>query len=585
MSSRRALPEFTPFFFAILLAAALRLIGLSSLPLSDAEATWALQALRAAEGARPALGPNPLYLLPTALSFFLFQSSNFLARLIPALAGIALAGLPWFFRKRLGVRPAAVLAFALAIDPGLTALSRQAASPLPALFFLLLAWALWLDGKPRGAGFTAGLALLGGASIWTGLLALGLGWGLSEAFERPDPETPRRSLKAALKPFRPALPYFLAALLSGGLLFLLSSNGLSAWLSALPEYMRGWVIPSGAPAGRLLLALVSYQPLALIFAGVAIVRGWARRDPLLQRLSLFALTALLLGLFYPARQTADLVWTLVPLWVLAAFELARTRLPEDLRVETLGAMALTYIVLNFAWLNLVAIGRVSPEMLALLPRSLPFQMAQLPFEMQQLMVRLALLALSMLLLILSLLLVSLGWAPPAARNGGRLGLVLALGVFTFSAAWNAAGMRVPGGAELWRTGPDIVQADLLEQTVSDLSEWNRGHDDVIPVVVVGLDSPALEWLLRDHGVTMAASLDGLDRPPMLVTAALTDPRLADAYRGQDFLWRSVPQWSPLPVDAWLVWLATRDLPRQTQTVLLWVRDDMFKDTAPPIINP
>ena len=584
MSSRRPLPAFAPFFFAILLAAALRLIGLGSIPLSDGESIWALQALRAAEGTRPALESGPVYLLPTALFFYVFEATNFLARLVPALAGIALAGLPWLFREHIGSRPAAVLAFGLAIDPGLTALSRQAGSPLPAVFLTLLALGLWLNGRPRGAGFAAGLALLSGPAVWAGLLALGLGWGLSEAFERADPAAPRRSLAAALQPFRPAAPYLLAALLTGGLLFPLSSNGLSAWLSALPEYLRGWVLPSGVPAGRLPLALVSYQPLALIFAAVTILRGWANRDTLVQRLSLFALTALLLGLFYPARQTADLAWMLVPLWALAALDLARSRFPADGRVETLGALALTYIVLNFAWLDVIAIGYIPPEMLAAIPRTLPFQMIQLPYEVQQLLVRLALLVLSMLLLVLSLLLISLGWTADAARHGGRWGLVLALGIFTFSAAWNAAGMRIPEGAEMWRDGPVIVQADLLAETVRDLSEWNRGDDYAVPVAIVGLDSPALEWLLRAHNLTVTSSLDGLDRPPLLVTPALTDPRLAAAYRGQDFVWRSAPAWSPLRADVWLVWLATRQLPQQSQAVLLWARDDLFKD-APLPINP
>ena len=56
---------------AFILAATLRFCQLGALPLSDSEATWALQALHVAQGTRPLLGSQPIYILPTSLLFFL----------------------------------------------------------------------------------------------------------------------------------------------------------------------------------------------------------------------------------------------------------------------------------------------------------------------------------------------------------------------------------------------------------------------------------------------------------------------------------------------------------------------------------
>src|SRR5574342_79471 len=136
------------YVIAFILALALRFIRLGALPLSDNEAGWALQALNVAQGTRPLLGPQPIYILPTGLLFFLFGSSNFLARFIPALTGSALVLVPYMFRQRLRAIPGLFLAFFLALDPGLVSLSRQAGSLMPALTFVLMAWAFWWANRP-----------------------------------------------------------------------------------------------------------------------------------------------------------------------------------------------------------------------------------------------------------------------------------------------------------------------------------------------------------------------------------------------------------------------------------------------------
>ena len=76
------------YMLAFLLALGLRLIQLGAMPLTDAEAAPALQALHIAQGLKPALSPHPFYILSTSVLFFLYGGgTDFLARLIPALAG------------------------------------------------------------------------------------------------------------------------------------------------------------------------------------------------------------------------------------------------------------------------------------------------------------------------------------------------------------------------------------------------------------------------------------------------------------------------------------------------------------------
>ncbi len=150
--------EHAIYAVALVFAIGLRFLNLGALPLSDYEATWALQALRVTQGLHPALGPNPAYVHLTSILFYIFGGTNFLARFWPALAGTALVFAAWFLRGRIGRIPAIVLAFGLAIDPGLVAMSHLAGGPMLAVTCLVFAGLMWLEGHRSFAGFFAGLA-------------------------------------------------------------------------------------------------------------------------------------------------------------------------------------------------------------------------------------------------------------------------------------------------------------------------------------------------------------------------------------------------------------------------------------------
>jgi len=247
------------YVIAFLLALAVRLIRLGTWMLTDTEAQWALQALGVAQGAHPALGSQPAYVLLTSIVFFFYGGgTNFLARFVPALAGSFLVFVPFLFRERLKPRPSLILAFFLAFDPGLVALSRQAGSAILAVTFVLFAWGFWERRQSRFAGVFAGLALLSGASLWEGLLGLGLTWAILQVLEA------RGKTESASHPARgewlSALWFGIGTLLVIGTLFFLSPNGLGAWLSSLPEYLSDWIHPSGISVGMMIFSLIAYQP-------------------------------------------------------------------------------------------------------------------------------------------------------------------------------------------------------------------------------------------------------------------------------------------------------------------------------------
>jgi len=564
------------YALAFLIAIALRFIQLGAMPLTDAEAAPALQALHIAQGLKPALSPHPFYILSTAVLFFIYGTgTDFLARFFPALIGSLLVFAPLLFADRIKPRPGLMLALFIALDPGLVSLSRQAASPIFALAFLLFAWGFFNQNKASLAGFFAGLALLSGPSIWVGVLGLAITWAILKAISYLRSAKPATEEELSSTDIQHSSPNFLSFILNPssliplvatfitvGTLLFIAPNGISAALASIPAFIRTWLTDSNVPMGRLLFSLLVYQPLGIMLALIAIIRGWSNGSRRVISLSIWLLVALLLAIFVPSRQLADLAWVLIPLWALASLELIRNiNVFIEERKEVAGVVILTAFIWTFAWLDFSSL-------------------VWLPADSREYIMRFWLLIGSLFLLVMSLLLVAAGWSIRIARLGGIWGLALAFGVLGFGGALGSAALRGQSSPELWWS-PDIpAQADLLESTVSDFSEWGLGNDYSAPVMIVGVDSPALEWALREHQVVVAKSLDISSAPYFVITPLQDNPALSSAYRGQDFTWRRTPLWDVAAPQDWIRWTSLREMTQSGETIILWVRDDLFLDSKP-----
>ena len=569
------------YWLAFLIALGFRIIQLGASPLTDPEATLALQALHIAQGKAPLLGPQPGYILLTSVLFAIIESTNFMARFFPALVGSALVFVPYLFREKIKPTPALILAFFFAIDPGLVALSRQASGTILAVAFLLFAWGMWRNQRAIAAGIFAGLALLSGPSLWAGAFALGLTWLFLQGMDTKrnvrveteivDPSLAPASPRAASNlEYRPAWIALMITLLFGGTLFFLSPNGLSAWLSALPAYLKGWTSASSMTPGRMMIAFFAYEPLGIFLAVLSLIRGYRIRSRRILRTGLWLGVALLLAIFY--RQTGELVWAIIPLLTLAAFELSRAfNIFAEERVEVgVVVLALT-ILLVYIWFDISKIalnpsGQLAATTLPIFGRS--FQISGAPY---------VILLGAILIIILCVSFVAFGWSVRTAWLGTTWSFVIFLGVYSLASAWGASGLRSQNGLELWTPDPAPTQANLLRASVDDVSEFSLGHPESQPVTILEIDSPALEWILQDREVEIIDELNPQVAPPIVITPLMQDLGLPSAYRGQDFTWRERPLWDGITTPDWIRWLVFRQLPRDNETIILWVRNDLFPD--------
>jgi hypothetical protein len=565
---------------AFLFAVGLRFFSLGASPLSDTEASWALQALKIARGLNPGetlvLGPQPAYVMLTSILFSLLSSTNFLARFWPALSGSLMVFLPFFFSRDLQRINAprfsgVIFAFGIALDPGLVALSRQAGSPIMAVALLLLGIGLWRSKKPALSGIALGLALLSGPAVLTGMLSLALAYGLSWLLasrsspnyrqgESNDPDQTTENQKSSLR----ALLSAGGTILLASTLFLRFPEGLAAWIDTLSTYLQGWVSSSGVPVLRVLIALFVFQPFALIFTAAGIPHGLSNNRlgrRIYTTILFWTIIALLFALLYPSRQVEDLAWVLVPVWVLAAIKLSDYfSIPENPLIAVSQAVLVFFLFALF-WLTLAGLARTVPGA-------------------EELSARLGIMIGIIALGGLTTVLISLGWTWSTARNGLVWGASAAFGAFLFSALWGASQLRPNQPEELWGFGPGTGQVNLFSETLGDLSEWHTGFRQQIDILSE-TNAPSLRWVLRDYtNVRFDTEPTTGDLPSIIITPqAQQPPALTSAYRGQDFVWWISPGWSgALPPNIPL-WIVSRQAPVQQDRLILWARADIFPSAA------
>ena len=370
---------------------------------------------------------------------------------------------------------------------------------------------------------------------------------------------------------RTVLISLVATILLVGTRFFTVPNGLSAWLASLPAYLNGWVTPSVFTPNRVLLAFFAYEPLGILLAVLALIRGLRLKSPRVTRLAVWLGISLLIAVFY--RQTSELVWVIIPMLILAARELSRSfDVYPDERVE-LGVVAgAIMILLVYIWFNVASIGLNPYEQNSSTSMPLFGNVYNLPMGPHY-----VILLGASLILGICLVLVAFGWSARTARIGATWSFSLFLGIYTIATAWGTSGMRLNNDVELWSPDQAPIQSDLLLSSVDDISMFSSGHIDAQPVTIMGINSPALEWVLRNHEVQIVQTLDPQVAPPIVITPVMNDLGVPSAYRGQDFTWMEPPTWDGIQNPDWIKWLVYRQLPRGNETIILWARDDLFPD--------
>lgn len=555
--------EFGLVFLAFLTALIARLANLSLLPLSETEALNALQMFAISKGNDPGLLIEPGLVVWGSGLFFLFGSGESIARLIPAFTGALLVFTPLLFKNNLGKIIVPLMAFFLALDPGLIAVSRQVDGRIIGLTFWIFALGFYKIHQPSWAGICFALALLGGPAFWLGALifsvALGISLLIGDSLMQPaktdggEPDTDLNPL--SLRTFlRKSFSWFAGTVLFAGSLFLLAPQGWSGIAGSFVEFLRGGALSSGAWFS--LSPVIIYSPLAVLLGIVGAVYAWIKRDVDGKLMTLLVLCGLLVILIYQGHQVEDLIWVLVPLWALAARGLhwILAGIPRD-RLAVIFSL-FVFVLLVFGALNFIAAQNLIPE--------------------KDLNLRYFSVIGAIFLLVSGFILVAWGWSLKMSLTGLANGLGFFLVLVTLANSARSAGTGPRPELEIWNSGSTFLEADLFLKSVGDVSEWKTGRRDWLDIQVDGINLNSIKWLLRNQThMTFSNGFSANANPSIVITNERSALPLKSQYSGQDFGAFTRPSWSTLSAGDWMRWMIFREAPKEQGTLILWVRSDLF----------
>lgn len=547
------------YCLALLLALGLRFIKLGALPLGDLEATNALQAAKIASGETVTVGGQPGYVILTSILFFIFGKTEFWARFWPALFGTALIFMPLFFQKWLGKIPALMLALFFAIVPGFVSLSRTATGTMIGLVSLCAALGFLVNHKTVPAGIFGGIALLGGISFWPGLLGILLSLGIYRLGFKKRTETIADPTEIDWKKFLFALGGTLILL---GTVFLLRPFAFSGLGTSIADYFWTWgQTGTDASLKVMLIGLLSGQLLGILLALWGTIAGRKKYPGLNSFLEIWVLVSAVLTLLNSSQQIVDWIWTLLPLWVLAAIgaeDLCQYFSAKEWLLKLFQTI-FTCALLVFSYLNFLSFVIGTPA--ASSTKGISILGIFLPLA----------------LLIVITLLVGWGWSPNAARQGVLTGVGLILLTVTFGTAWKSAGLGPRPETELWRSDALPVGRDLMLKSVNDLSLWNTGQKEGIDIVLLNANQPSFQWALRGISDLKQADILGNSETPSLIISSANEAfNLQEIYRGQSIVWTAIPDFEHLTIQDWLKWYAFRRVQLIDNNCFLWARTDLFK---------
>jgi len=520
------------------LAVATRLARLD-VPLTNAEAGPALLALAALRGESAVL-PNPLLGNAQMGMFSLFGASDFWARLLPALGGVALCLLPMAFRASLGRWPALLMGALLALSPTAWFVAREQGGAALAWALALAAYLAWRGNRPWPAAIAFGLLLATGKDALTpAVISL-----LAALVAGASPAAMIRAWPAAL------------------LSFLLAATGLLLRPSGLGDAFYGftrWFSPvsDALSPSRLLLGVLLSEPLILLGALLAFARR-PTRDALAWLTWAAAGAALLL--IAPGRDAAALLPLVIGSAGLAAG--VYDALVREAVAWPSWMLGIAMLLFSYAGLGVIQYAGQGRSEWLLTPL--------------------------MAITLLAALAAGLGWAsgdyrPPLA--GVAFGGIALLAVYTFAVGWQMNLARPDHPGDAYRREAVAPGLAALRQDLRRISIRATGEPDALAVQVLGEAPPALRWALRDQpNVTYG------DQPTaagLVLTPPTRQPPAAGRFFGssREIIIRAplselgclpLPQggFDCLGLARWLAFREVRNL--QSERWVFWLRDDIAK---------
>ncbi len=570
----------------VVAALGLRLWGIGSTPLSNSEAVQSLAAWNVYHGHQPEASLySPLLLSLNSLTFFLIGASDGSARLAALLLGMLLVILPVTLRRQLGPPVALLASFLLAISPTAIFLARTVNSEVAVAVGALMIVAgffNWVDGNQQRWLWLAagGLAVLltGGPMAYSILLVFTLivliklpafkvlVTGTTAGSQTDSAAPPAEESGSGPTGLGQAGIFLAVMLVLLATTFTLNMSGFGMLPGLLTDWLSRFGFQAQPEAGfNAVFLLTIYEPLLVLAGLTGLAYVLLRRDLLGLLLAFWFVGLLLLDLVMGGRPNGNIILLVVPLAFLAAIALA-----DLLAAVRRGGSWANEGLLLAAGLVILAFGYIG--LTGWLLRSCGPDDRLCQYSWLQPVAALV------LFVVIVAFFAYLNDVGSALRGAALVAVAVAL-LATINIGWRLNyGPLMNLGYQPLAGIPASTGLAQLTQTLTDQSVARVGDARLIDITLAGVDSPALQWQLRDFSrLNQANSLSINTAATAIVTpaGATTSLDLGQAYLGHDLPLDAV--WSPVGLSfkdfvKWLIYRHVDERP-QGNKVILWLQPE------------
>ena len=567
----------------IVIAALLRLGDLGLIPLSPDEAAeaigvWRFWELRGSE----MLAGSPIYF---SLNVFLSQLVGFSdasMRLAPALFGLAIVPMPWLIRNHMGKIGPLMTGALFAISPTLVLISRTAGGQSAALFAGMLVFVAWLrfdESKQEkwlyGIAIGLGIGFISTALFINLIICIALARLIQRNFGRPVLEEKIESdhltaasetAVAATTPIRTQTiircsALFAAIVTLGSTAIFLNLPGFGSSVSLITDWLQLFTLSGDAlTLITPVLSLGRYELIILFIGGIAVV--WAtwkgKAFPLL--LTYWFILALILT-FLQRGYVFNVLLLTIPGYLLVG-----TFLNSTISKPISGfQLLLTGSILVMGIVILINIARYAR--LLTVPGSTASRYN-------------ILLSITLLAIISVAVILAWNWDERAAKQAVIISSLIILIIVSWGSTWWLSRSAANDTRERWVSQATADDIRILEEAIRDVS-WQLKNSDRELQLTSTIDSPALEWYLRDLDQLKFVSTIPKDlTSDALLTSANLEPILEQSYVGSKFSYLRPDTTHVLDLGQALRWWLFHQSPVSInqEQLIFWVRADLLGES-------
>lgn len=586
------------FIFVVLT----RLLRLGDVPLTHAEVQHVLAAwpvvFRDVALALPST--SVLHQLGQIISFSLFGGTEIAARIPMALWGIGLVMSPLLFSDILGRSRTLITVFLLMVSPIVMGGSRLGDPIIITLVMMMLAlWALkqYIQQAQMRWGVAAivlfvVMALMtstrGHIFLILHIAAFGLAAQLFALRDTDDAVDFGQFLRGLPWVYGISFSAFVVLIIST--LFMLYPMGLNGVSYGFEVGLRGWFSSTdGNPAFSAFLSSLIYESPLWLLAIVGINMTLRNRKASFVDVFFVAwfVIAFIFSLVYANTMLSDAAWLTLPLIGLSSGVIDRLfqdYIP-DWQSDTYPAPSWAIWVITAVAAFLLSLVLIHFGIFARALQALTVESGSLTGFGSVVPSLLILVVLILLLLFVSFTTATL-YGAKITLNGIAIGFVFVMASALMGSSWQITWSRADNPAELWHVqAASSEDTLLLRSTLIELSKRETGGFYELPVVIVRgqqtLDELAmLTWIVRDfHNITWVSNVNEARAQTIIIAPPTAEPpEFGGNYVGQSFLisqsW-DISRLALQDVSAWLYQRNTQIAPETKQSVILWLRQDIY----------